>query len=411
MSGSTETFFEWERFPSALKHQIVGGYLRDAFPVMLQRFDSDVVYADLFAGAGRYDNGAPGSPLIAANLAARRPAGARRILCFNVEANPVFFNQLEQNTAHLPPGVVINRFGPWQGHFSELERLMSGRPAIVFMDPFRLDVALDDIGGFVQQIGAEPRDLILMLNIHGLQRIANAKAAEDARRSLAAEFGGDVGMPPGNYYARPHAVLGGRWWLEHLVDGRLPESAFAAVVRGYCDQLARLGSTDSRPLRRAVAVPIPYRLGGSTSYYLVLVTRSPKALVLFSDAADRAISAAWRVREAEERTQSLPPPEFMPLFADLPAPEEPTYETRRADVLTAISVEVMEQVSRSRWPLSVRDLHEALVTRYCGLFHSSHLSTILRQLRDVGRVEIEPRAITPKSRLSVVRSATGRAIG
>ncbi len=105
---------------------------------------------------------------------------------------------------------------------------------------------------------------------------------------------------------RPNAVLGGRWWQDLLLDGKLPETRFADAVEGYCDQLRRIGSKDGKAARRALGVPIPYKLGGSTSYYLVLVTRSPKAVVLFSDAADEAISEAWRRREEEERLEQCP---------------------------------------------------------------------------------------------------------
>lgn len=405
MSGSDEAFFEWKRFPSELKHDIVGGYLRDAFPVLLQRFATDIVYADLFAGAGRYEDGKPGSPLIAAEFAAKRVGRTPRIFCFNVEANPVFFNQLQQNTAHLPAGVVTNRFGPWQKHFAELDRLMASRPAIVFMDPFRLDITLDAIGDFVRQIGNAARDLVLMLNIHGLQRIANAKAAEDARRSLAQEFGGDLGMPAGNYYARPNAVLGGRWWLDHLVGGKLPEEAFPAIVSGYCGQLRKLGSVDGRPIRSAVAVPIPYRLGGSTSYYLVLVTRSPKAVTLFSDAADRAISQAWAAREDQDRAAKRAPIEFVPLFENLPAPIESTYESRRAAVLGEIKRDAIEYLARARWPTSVRGLHEALAVRRCGLFQTKHLNAILRDLYQDGVATIDPMPITQRSSVSYIRGS------
>ena len=128
MSGSIEGFFAWERFPSALKHRIVRGYLEDAFPVLLQYFQKDVIYADLFAGPGRTEDGKPGSPVIAAELATKWIAtgASTRVRCFNVEASPIFFNELQTNTASFPAGMVTNRLGPWQQHFAELDRLMSG---------------------------------------------------------------------------------------------------------------------------------------------------------------------------------------------------------------------------------------------------------------------------------------------
>jgi len=404
MSGNAESFFEWERFPSALKHEIVSGYLTNAFPVLLQHFKKDVVYADLFAGAGRYEDGRPGSPLIAADLALRWSAGgaSTRVRCFNVEANPVFFNQLQTNTAAYPPGMVTNRPGRWEEHFGELERLMRGLPAIVFMDPFRLDVPLEAIADLVQQIGTEARDLILMFNVHGLQRIVHAKAAEDLRRRDASvDLDGSPTAPVSNYFQKPNAVLGGRWWQDLLLDGKLPETRFADVVEGYCDQLRRIGSKDGKAARRALGVPIPYKLGGSTSYYLVLVTRSPKADVLFSDAADEAISEAWRRREEEERLEQRPPEAFVPLFSEdqLPPSLGSTYELRREPLLKEMPAEIVEYVERLNWLPSLREVHEMLAMRHCGLFRWTHVTRLARELHDAGEIELVPKRIGPYTRL------------
>src|SRR5438093_5370175 len=403
MSGNADNFFEWERFPSALKHQIVAGYLTEAFPVLLQHFKTDIVYADLFAGAGRYEDGRPGSPLIAADLAVKWSAtgASTGVHCFNVEANPVFFNELQANTASYPQGLVTNRLGRWQDHFGELAQLMRGLPAIVFMDPFRLDVSLEAIADLVQQIGAEARDLILMFNIRGVQRIAHAKAAEDIERGGSVDLAGTPALPASNYFQRPNEVLGGRWWQELLLDARLPEECFPDLVEGYCEQLRRIGSKDAKAARRGLAVPIPYKLGGSTSYYLVLVTRSPKAVVLFSDAADEAISEAWRRREEEERLEQRPPEAFVPLFSEdqLPPSLGSTYELRREPLLQEMPAEIVEYVERLNWLPSLREVHEMLAMRHCGLFRWTHVTRLGRELHDAGEIELVPKRIGPYTRL------------
>jgi len=403
MSGNADNFFEWERFPSALKHQIVAGYLTEAFRVLLQHFKTDIVYADLFAGAGRYEDGRPGSPLIAADLAVKWSAtgASTRVHCFNVEANPVFFNELQANTASYPPGLVTNRLGRWQDHFGELAQLMRGLPAIVFMDPFRLDVSLEAIADLVQQIGAEARDLILMFNIRGVQRIAHAKAAEDIERGGSVDLGGTPALPASNYFQRPNEVLGGRWWQELLLDGRLPEERFPDLVEGYCEQLRRIGSKDAKAARRALAVPIPYKLGGSTSYYLVLVTRSPKAVVLFSDAADMAISEAWRRREEEERLSRRPAESFLPLFSEdeLPPLVESTYELRRNPLIEQMRGEILEYVERISWLSTIRDVHEMLAIRHCGLFREVHVHGLLRGLHDSGDIQLVPNRLRRFTRI------------
>jgi len=265
---------------------------------------------------------------------------------------------------------------------------------VLFMDPFGLDVELEDISEFIREIGPEARDLILRLPIRDVQRLIEAKAAEDAKRAEAAVTGADVGMPWRSYYPRLNALFGGTWWKDHLVDGHLPDAAFEALVRGYCDRLAVLEPRNRTP-RKTVAVAIPKLLGGPTYYYLILVSRSGKAVTLFSDATERAFERAWRKKEG--------PPLIAPLSGQLslfggevePSPEQ--YPARRQQFLDELRVEVADYVKRRPWPTAFRELHEVFAVTHLGRFRQEHLRDIVTVLRGRGEVFTSTHGITPRT--------------
>src|SRR3954468_24819385 len=70
----TQPFFESKRAAAVLKHAILTGYVAPfAVKTGSTSVDHRVGIIDGYAGAGRYDNGEPGSPAIIAE-AARSPA-------------------------------------------------------------------------------------------------------------------------------------------------------------------------------------------------------------------------------------------------------------------------------------------------------------------------------------------------
>jgi three-Cys-motif partner protein len=399
LSANTDNFFDWEPFPGALKHAIVEGYLSDAFPILLRNPGKDVVYADLFAGAGEYESGAPGSPKIAARLAARRHASGQvpLIYCFNVERKQETYDRLVASLSEYPAQVVINKRGDWQDYYQELAHLMRGKSSITFLDPFRLDVELDALDNFVRPIGEESRELILTLHMHGIYRNIQAAAKEERRRKEAELAGRQPDLMPRDYYRKLNAVLGRQWWHELLVDGELPQSNFGRLAEGYCAQLRSMGSPGARA-RKAVAIPIPHSLGGAISYYLIFVTRSPTAITRFSDAADAAITAGWRDRDQELLDRRARASLQVKLFADYAPESEFTYEEGRSrQVLPLLTAEVAAFFARRPWPVEFRWLHAELAERFCGQFSERHVREIVIAQRTAGLLNTSEHSVTRRT--------------
>src|SRR5439155_8933834 len=262
-----DTFFQTPNFASKLKHDILRRFLGPAFRVMAAGTGLEVVWADLLAGRGVYEDGTPASPMIAAHLAEKQAASPlRRVLCFNVERSRRHFDALTFNLRGMPEGMVLNRQGDWRLHLDELRDLLENRAGIIFMDPYGLGIDLSEIVDLIAEIGQRPRDLILRLDMQTLQRIVGAKRRHDEERASAAVYGGDIGMPVKEDFRTADRTLGGVWWRRYIVDGALPEAAFAPLIAEYCHLLESLG-IDQGPRRKTAAVPTPFKLSGDTFYY------------------------------------------------------------------------------------------------------------------------------------------------
>ncbi|KPK79339.1 MAG: hypothetical protein AMS25_13040 [Gemmatimonas sp. SM23_52] len=126
---------EWARY----KHQILEKYLR----VWVYKLSSQhplLVYVDTCAGQGIYDDGQPGSPLIAAryNDSYLAPKG-RQLLIIACENKPGPFNKLSEALAPYtradPPLAIALQMSFEEALPTILERTRSV-PTFVFIDPF-----------------------------------------------------------------------------------------------------------------------------------------------------------------------------------------------------------------------------------------------------------------------------------
>ncbi|HYR93268.1 MAG TPA: three-Cys-motif partner protein TcmP [Methylomirabilota bacterium] len=402
MPKQNTDFFREKRDPAAWKHAIVGGYLRNALPVLLQRPGTDVVYADLYAGAGRYDDGTPGSPMIAAELAAARYAKGVPpfIRCFNVERDPKVFARLKQATSTISGDIITNFCGEWQDYAPQLAEQIKGRTSVIFLDPFGLDLDFDDLAPFAREVGPEARELIVRLPVFDIRRQVEANAQQYAVREEAAVYGGDIGMPWKNYESRLTALLGGRWWQDLLVDGHLSESAFPDLAEGYCEQLRSLRPVLRNP-RRALAVPIPKVLGGTPFYYLVFLTRSPRAVAIYSDAVEAASEDAWSIQEQLTKPQSDFRESQLTLLDAPQSAHLDTYTARRDFFLSTLKRDVQEFVTRRPWGATFSEVHETMALAHVGQFREKHLRAVIAQLRDVdGEVVTDTPAIRRNTRIS-----------
>ena len=104
-----QDFFDERQGAAVIKHGILRRYL----PIFAGKTGSTsesgrVVYLDGYAGAGVYESGEPGSPILAVETA-RKLAGTRALECFMIERNRANYLKLCTNLAGANAPSVIQR--------------------------------------------------------------------------------------------------------------------------------------------------------------------------------------------------------------------------------------------------------------------------------------------------------------
>lgn len=151
----TQPFFQSKRAAAVLKHAILSGYVVPfASKTGSTATGRRVVIVDGYAGAGRYEDGSPGSPALIA-AAANHPALRNRVVeCLFVEKDKATYEKLCRVLADEDNGgqivwEAIN--GNVEDHLDELLSRAEGVPLFLFLDPFGLGLPFEVITEIFQR--------------------------------------------------------------------------------------------------------------------------------------------------------------------------------------------------------------------------------------------------------------------
>jgi three-Cys-motif partner protein len=192
----------FERFESHthLKHFLLTVYLKKWANILVTHYRR-VWFIDAFAGCGRDDAGAPGSPLIAAQIAreiaAERfaaPAGVELpprtgMHVIAVESNATRAGRLAENLAPYmttEPRVAFGHEGVLQDFLADLQPKIRHDPVLYFLDPFGVDGL--DAAMLHQLFDGRRREVLMLFSDGGAVRLAGqVEARVPTREALLAE--------------------------------------------------------------------------------------------------------------------------------------------------------------------------------------------------------------------------------
>lgn len=251
-----QPFFNEQKDQSAVKAAIVAKYFTAWSGVMLGNAKrmtiQKLAYIDLFAGPGRYRDGAKSTPLMVLEKAIENPELARRLVTVFNDAEPKNVNSLRSAVDALPDIVKLNY--PPQILCSEVDenaqRVFAGArmcPTFSFIDPFGYKGLSR---GFIQAVVKDwGCDCVFFFNYNRI----NAGIANDAvRRHMDALFG----------TARIER-------MRTIIQGMSPSEREGFVLEELAQALRELGAQYILPFRFRRSD------GNRTSHALVFVTKNP----------------------------------------------------------------------------------------------------------------------------------------
>jgi three-Cys-motif partner protein len=293
----TDGFFAEKKAAAMFKHGILDRYV-DPFAMKTGSTSQNgrVAFIDGYAGEGRYDDGAEGSPALLMAKATKL-APRRQLEIHLVEEDDKVRAKLDAVVAAEGAGVCVTTYpGDVADHLDTLLTRVKGIPVFVFLDPYGLMIPFDAVAeifnGRAAGLGAPATEVLINFTAMGLRRIAGHLYSATPNAATLSRMDGVCG--------------GDGWRAEWLSQAPSKESSDAAktkaedaVVNGYAARLAKATGAGywTTEVRNASHLkPV---------YHLVFVTRHRDGLRVFGEVMSSALAEWRRVVWDQENAGSL----------------------------------------------------------------------------------------------------------
>ncbi len=265
--------FFGERNPQAvLKHGILTRYAHYFAGRAGSATRGRVAFIDAYAGAGRYEDGSPGSPILLASEATRAEVFGRQVkLCF-IEPDLQYYNKLQESLkeAKVRPDMLLDT--PFDQAIDTLLERYVGYALLIFIDPFGLALNRTKLLQILERSSInQPIDVIYHFSLSSVARIGRAgildskSAIQNARRL--------------------DETLGIVDWREKFANAnKSGESTKAAM--SVSTQFSTSVSNESSAISTSIVVR--QRPGHLPKYKLILFSKNQKAHWDFADQASMA---------------------------------------------------------------------------------------------------------------------------
>jgi three-Cys-motif partner protein len=276
-------FFESKKAAAVLKHAILNQYLMPfAAKTGSTSVGGRVAFVDGYAGEGRYENGADGSPTLALYHAKKLIPMRRKLECIFVERDAPAYEKLSRMMKAEAGEVPVHTIhGDVEDHLDEILRMVEGVPVLLFLDPFGLMFPFQKVATIWNRphgYGTAGTEVLINFNAGALRRIAGHLTSPNANAATL---------------SRLDEACGGDWWREVWLAHDDKDAAEEAVVAGYASRLAQASGgsgywmTDVR--NKPQNKPI---------YHLVFLTRHRDGMAVFGEALSLGLKE-WRRAVAE----------------------------------------------------------------------------------------------------------------
>lgn len=374
-------FFKEKKIWSKVKDELLGCYLRPYFSKVMHS-GKPILYVDGFAGKGKFDDGNPGSPLIALDCL-RTCLAQSQVQSSRLEVKMRFLElnyavDLKQNLKGQTPEV----FSVIDGKFEEeiiklLDEEHKINPRInlfLYVDPYgvkELDTSLfDQLPGMFSTV-----ELLINLNSFGFFReacrVMNVSITERDISQL--DDIEEYESSPFDLMEELDVVAGGDYWRDIVaaynkkeIDGYQAEQEFS---RQYKERLRN-------KYKYVLSMPIQLKPTNHPKYRMVFATNHPEGCLLMADnIANRSDRLIIEIQDRGQRS-------IFPKTINNDLVEDSLLEEK-----------VLEQLDRTTVWTSLTEFLGGFYNEYGVLCQSSRLScgrkgSILKNLEKDGRVDV-----------------------
>lgn len=293
MSKDNSRFFEKKQIWSEVKDQLLSCYLKPYIQKILTT-QHPIFYVDCFAGKGKFDDGADGSPLIALKiiddcLNSTSMARANINSCF-IDLN--YADDLNHNLANYRNIKIIP--GKYEENIQDILHAKRGQNVFLYIDPYGIKALNCELFDKFSKFGFNSIELLINMNSFGFMR--EACRVKKVVYSGIESFDDIVEYDPTTFDSSIESIkvlteiAGGDYWEEivddyraGVIDGYEAEKRFSVQ---YCQ---RLGQN----YRYVLNMPIRLHKGQRPKYRMIHATNHEDGCVLMYE----NICKRWEVLE------------------------------------------------------------------------------------------------------------------
>ncbi len=286
MSKKNDDFFVEKKPWSKVKDELLGCYLTPYVSKILCTY-KPVAYVDCFAGKGKFDDGNPGSPLIALDifqegLAKTKMDGKARIDAAFIDLN--YAGDLETNLSAYPGVKIVS--GAYEDTIDELLKSKTGWNVFLYIDPYGIKAL--DCSKFDAFANGQFNTIELLINMNSFGFIREACNAMGTKFKVddsgffddLVEYDPTILDATDKSIEALNRIAGGDYWREIIIkyksgeiDGYKAEEYFSEQ---YCQRL-------SESYTYVLNMPIRIQQNQHPKYRMIHATNHPAGCVLMAD--------------------------------------------------------------------------------------------------------------------------------
>lgn len=285
MSKKNDDFFIDKKPWSEVKDQLLGCYFKPYVSKILHTY-KPLVYVDCFAGKGKFDDGNPGSPLIALNIVnecldTTTMVDAQISMTF-IDLN--YADELKENLKDYPWVTVIS--GKYEDNIKEILKDKRGSNVFLYIDPYGIKALQCSM--FDSFANSNFNSIEMLINMNSFGFIREACNALETSLSLddptifedLVEYDTTKMTASDKSIQDLNEIAGGDYWRDiiedykaGLIDGYQAEEYFAEQ---YCQRLMN-------SFTYVLNMPLRIRRGQRPKYRMIHATNHPEGCLLMVD--------------------------------------------------------------------------------------------------------------------------------
>lgn len=352
-----DPFFNSPKSWSKRKHRLLGKYL-PPFSAKIGSWAKLIYCIDGFAGAAKYEDGSPGSPLMMAQLSNKCAAWSKpvHLKFINVESNPDNYSSLCSVTHQWEEkGIVKNLPGEFSSHIPNIISEIGSAPAFFFIDPYGPTyVRFTDLLPILKR-EQRATELIINFDADGLRRIADTMRTKTQTPQTIKTIKTNIG--------NVSDIVGSNAWEKAFANQELSTyEREDTLLKEYIKNLTRHDY-------HVAAYAIRKSIGQHPKYYIVFCTRHRDGVVLMN---------SFIREEEDELLRETYDPSSYPLFASIQTDVIEAEVTQRRERLRSLLAPYLGTIAHT----TRGELRKHFIFQHFGEFHDKDYNAVIQELVD-----------------------------